>query len=232
MVYQARCMNQMNKMPMCVMPNMQSWSTVDFLNVFVMWTVMMVAMMIPSAVPMVLVFASINRKRQERQDPFVPTWNFLLGYLVSWVGFSVLATGAQWYLHSRALLCPLMISTTPLFSGIVLSLAGIFQFTPLKNTCLKHCQTPFHFIMTEWREGKLGAFLMGWQHGLFCTGCCWALMALLFVVGVMNLVWIAIVSIVVLLEKVAPQSLKLSPIVGFLLMGWGISMMLGKFVFN
>jgi predicted metal-binding membrane protein len=172
---------------------------------FVMWAVMMVAMMVPTAAPMILIFATLNRRRRDRQQPYVPTTIFLGGYLLVWTGFSALAMLAQWGLHSAALLSPMMVSTSPLLGGILLLAAGVFQWTPLKYTCLKHCRSPMGFLMTDWREGARGALMMGLKHGSYCTGCCWFLMALLFVAGVMNLLWVTAIMVFVLVEKIAPR---------------------------
>ena len=211
----------------CCIPRCQVWGARDFFAIFIMWAIMMVAMMLPTMIPMALTFAFVNRKRKEREDPFVPTWIFVAGYLVIWTLFSVLATALQWFLHNRALVSPAMVSASPLFNGLLLILAGVFQFTPFKNACLSHCRTPFNFIMSDWREGQWGALGMGLRHGFFCAGCCWVLMLLLFVLGVMNLWWIAVLSVFVLLEKMAPATFRLSAISGGLLIGWGIIFLVG-----
>jgi predicted metal-binding membrane protein len=223
LIYQAWGMSHCDQVLM-LMPDTRLWRPFDFFLLFVMWAVMMVAMMVPSAAPMVLVFASLNRQRRQNESPFVPTWIFLCGYLFAWAVFSVLATVGQWALHVMALLSPMMVSTNYLFGGLVLITAGIFQFAPVKNACLRHCQSPFDFIMTRWQEGRWGAFLMGLRHGAFCTGCCWTLMALLFVGGVMNLSWVALISIFVLIEKVAFKGLWFSRLSGGLLVIGGILM--------
>ncbi len=209
-------------------PDMAAWSPVQIIPLFLMWTEMMVAMMIPSAAPMILIFASVNRKRRADERPFVPTGIFLLGYLAAWTGFSALAAVTQWALHSRALLSPMMASTSPILGGTLLCAAGVFQWTPLKNACLTHCRSPLSFLMTDWREGKSGAFAMGLKHGAYCTGCCWFLMALLFVAGVMNMWWVAIISVLVLLEKAAPKGLWLGRIAGAFLVVWGAWVMVGR----
>jgi predicted metal-binding membrane protein len=156
---------------------------------------MMVAMMVPSAAPLVLIFARVNRQRRERESPVAPAAILLLGYVSVWAGFSAVATGAQWGLHSAALLSPMMVSTSPILGGMLLVLAGVFQWTPLKRMCLVHCRSPLAFLMAHWREGKRGPLVMGLHHGAFCVGCCWILMALLFVAGVMNLLWVAAIAV-------------------------------------
>jgi predicted metal-binding membrane protein len=204
------------------MPMMQSWNTIDFLLMFIMWAVMMVAMMVPSAAPMVLIFASVNRKRRDKDAPYVPTVVFVLGYLVVWSVFSIAATAAQWGLHEAALLSPMMSSSTPVLGGLLLITAGVFQWTPMKDACLSHCKSPLGFIMTHWKEGQWGAFFMGLHHGAYCVGCCWALMALLFVNGVMNLLWIAVLAALVLIEKVIHKTSWFPRVTGGLLVAWGI----------
>jgi predicted metal-binding membrane protein len=226
----ARSMSGMDMTPMHMgmgmsMPQMVSWSVMDFILAFVMWAVMMVAMMVPSAAPMILVFAAVSRRQREQHRPFAPTSVFLLGYVVVWSGFAVAATVAQWGLHSLALLSPTMVSTSPLLGGALLVVAGAFQWSPLKYRCLTHCRSPLGFLMSEWREGTKGAFITGLRHGTFCLGCCWALMTLLLVLGVMNLLWIAALTAFVLIEKVAPAGQWVSRVTAVLLVGWGVWMM-------
>ncbi len=209
------------------MPRMQAWGVTDFALTFVMWAVMMVAMMTPSAAPMILMFAGVNRRRRKQQVSYVPTSVFLLGYLAVWVAFSVLAALAQWGLHAVSLLSPTMASTSPVLGGVLLLVAGIYQWTPLKHACLSKCRSPLGFVLNEWREGRWGAFLMGLKHGVYCTGCCWSLMALLFVAGVMNLLWVAAIAGFILLEKVAPGGQRLGKVAGVLLAGWGALLVAG-----
>jgi predicted metal-binding membrane protein len=203
-------------------PDMQPWAASQLTPLFLMWTEMMVAMMIPSAAPTVLLFATVNRRRREQARPFVPAGLFLLGYLAVWTFFSAAAAVAQWALHAWALLSPMMVGTSPLFGGGLLILAGIFQFTPFKSACLAHCRSPLAFLTSEWREGRAGAFAMGVKHGAFCTGCCWVLMALLFVAGVMNMWWVAAITALVLIEKVLPRGLWLGRIAGAGFIAWGV----------
>jgi predicted metal-binding membrane protein len=229
MVYEARAMYHTGVCCCAGMkmsgPDTGPWSPGTLLPLFIMWAEMKVAMMIPSAAPMVLTFAMVQRKRREHHRPFVPTGVFLLGYLVIWTGFSVLAALAQWVLHATALLSPMMVNTSPILGGALLIAAGVFQWTPLKNACLTHCRSPLSFLMTDWREGKWGAFVMGLKHGTYCTGCCWILMALLFVAGVMNVWWIAVLTVLVLVEKVAPRGLLFGKVAGAFLAAWGVWMM-------
>jgi hypothetical protein len=161
------------------MPAMHAWSWVEVGALVIMWSVMMVAMMTPAAAPMILMFATIHRRRTAEGRPATPTAIFVLGYLVIWTIYSVVAALAQASLHAAALLSPAMAATSPLLAGGLLVAAGVFQWTPLKRACLAACRSPLSFLMTGWREGRAGAFVMGLRHGLYCLGCCWALMALL-----------------------------------------------------
>jgi predicted metal-binding membrane protein len=197
-----------------VMPRAAGWSPVDVALLFVMWAVMMVAMMTPSAAPMVLTFVTVNRRRSDSGRPAVSTSAFLLGYLAVWTAFSAVATAAQWWMHETAALSSGMALISPTSGGVVLLAAGIFQWTPLKQVCLSHCRSPLSFIMAEWREGAWGAWHMGLRHGAYCLGCCWVLMALLFVVGVMNLLWVAAIGAFVLVEKVVPHGEVVSRVGG------------------
>ena len=203
------------------------WGVVDFSLMYFMWAVMMVAMMVPSASPMVLTFAAMNRRLSQQTQPFVPTGVFLSGYLVLWFGFAALAALAQWGLHQGALLSSMMGHATPLVGGALLVLAGLFQWTPFKNACLKHCRTPLGFVMTEWREGYRGALVMGLHHGSLCLGCCWFLMGLMFVAGVMNILWMATVAAYILVEKVLPGGQWIGRIAGLGLVGWGLWSLVG-----
>lgn len=203
-------------------PDTSPWNAATLPPLFLMWAEMMVAMMLPSATPMILTFAKIQRNRREQEQPFIGTGMFVLGYLAIWTGFSAVAAIAQWVLHAKALLSPMMVSTSPMFGGGLLIAAGVFQWTPLKNSCLASCCSPLNFLMTGWREGRGGAFTMGLRHGFFCMGCCWFLMFLLFVAGVMNIWWIGAITILVLIEKLAPRGLWLGRIAGILFAAWGV----------
>lgn len=194
--------NSMNLMSKEIyMPKLGEWTLNDFFSALLMWSVMMVAMMLPSASPMILIFSAVNKKRFGEGKEFVPTWAFVVGYILIWIFFSVFASLLQWLLHTFAILSPELRIMSPLISGIVLISAGIYQFTSVKNVCLRNCQSPLGFIMEHWRDGKKGAFVMGLRHGFYCVGCCWVLMGLLLVAGVMNLLWIALITTFILAEK-------------------------------
>jgi len=205
-------------------PSVKVWTSVDLYLMFVMWVVMMLGMMLPSASPMILMFVRVNRNQAGTMGlvpPLVPVWVFVAGYVVVWSAFSLVAAIAQWALQYVGLLSPMMASANSIFAGFVLIAAGVYQWTPLKYACLRHCQTPMGFLMTRWRDGTGGAFQMGLAHGAYCVGCCWALMAMLFVGGVMNLVWIAVLAVLVLAEKIVPPGPWLSRSVGVVLVFWG-----------
>ncbi|MDB6038081.1 MAG: hypothetical protein JWM99_1922 [Verrucomicrobiales bacterium] len=205
-------------------PDSNTWAPSRLLPLFLMWSEMMIAMMTPSAAPMILIFASVNRKRREANRPFVRTAFFASGYIVAWSLFSAVAAFAQWLMHGFALLSPMMVGTSPRLGGALLILAGAFQWTALKQSCLVHCRSPLNFIMTAWRDGKAGAILMGLQHGIYCIGCCWFLMILLFVAGVMNLWWIALISVTVLIEKIVPRGVAIAKVTGIVGILFGLRM--------
>jgi predicted metal-binding membrane protein len=208
-------------------PDTKPWSVMAIVPLFLMWAEMMVAMMIPSAMPMILTFARVNRQRREHERPFVPTGVFVLGYLIVWSAFSLMAAVLQWALHGAALLSPMMKSNSAFLGGVLLIVAGLFQWTPWKRACLHHCSSPLNFLLGEWREGRTGALAMGIKHGAHCTGCCWLLMALLFVAGVMNLLWIAALTLLVLVEKLAGRAKWVGSAIGAVCVVWGAWMLLG-----
>ena len=204
------------------MPALHAWSWVEVGALVVMWGVMMIAMMTPAAAPMILMFSTIHRRRTAEGRPAVPTAIFVLGYLVIWTIYSVVAALAQAGLHAAALLSPAMAATSPLLAGGLLVAAGVFQWTPLKRACLAACRSPLSFFMTGWREGRGGAFVMGLRHGLYCLGCCWALMTLLFVAGIMNLLGVAFIAVAVLVEKVVPRGDLVGRLAGVVLVAAGV----------
>jgi predicted metal-binding membrane protein len=187
----------------------QQWTGAYWAIMVAMWWVMMIAMMVPSAAPMILLYARVTRHEQKSgrlAKGVVPTAAFVCGYLIAWLVFSVLASVLQFYLEGASLVhSMLMWSLNSWLSAGLLFAAGLYQITPYKQTCLRHCRSPAHFLSSHWRPGHLGALRMGIEHGAFCVGCCWALMALLFVGGIMNLLWIAGLAVVVLVEKVVPR---------------------------
>ena len=222
--------NQMYPMNMdalfFAMPMTPQWSWTDFVLLFLMWFVMMIAMMIPSVTPLVIIFTVINRKRLQQQNPYISSGYLLSGYFLVWAAFSLFATLLQWWLQRVSLLNPAMVTTSKILGGIILIAAGIFQFTPLKNTCLHNCRSPLGFIHQHWKDGKRGAIRMGIQNGIYCLGCCWILMMLLFVSGIMNILWIAIISLFVLIEKISSSVKVISLIAGIALIAYGIIILL------
>jgi predicted metal-binding membrane protein len=206
---------------MPALPGMESGGTPGVPWLAGMWAVMMVAMMLPSATPTILLFGNVTRRRQLEGRPAVPVAVFTLGYLAVWVFYAIVAAVAQWKLHRLALLSPSMAAASPVLAGGLLIAAGVYQLVPLKRACLSHCRSPLHFFSTEWREGVGGALAMGMRHGTYCVGCCWLLMALLFVAGVMNLVWVAVIAGFVLVEKLVPRGAWFGRLGGVALVVWG-----------
>jgi predicted metal-binding membrane protein len=208
-VHQAMMMDEMEAamwrdMNMSMNGMEPSWTLFDALPLLAMWSAMMAAMMMPGASPMIAAFATINRRRRERSAPYVPTAVFLLGYVIAWTGFSILATALQWLLQMTGLLTTMMQSASYAWSAALFFAAGLYQFSPLKERCLTYCRSPDGFILSEWRDGGLGAMVMGLRHGLFCMGCCAGLMLLLFAVAVMDLRWVAALTALVTAEKLLP----------------------------
>jgi predicted metal-binding membrane protein len=198
------------------------WTAVDGVMMFIMWAIMMVAMMLPSAAPMILIFARVNNNQRDKGNAYVPTVVFASGYILVWALFSAAATVLQWGLQQTALLSPMMVSTSSYLGGGLFILAGVYQWTPLKQACLKHCRSPLAFVMHHWRAGSWGAFRMGLGHGAFCLGCCWSVMALLFVGGVMNLIWVAVITIFVAAEKLIPYGPWAGRITGLAMIAMGV----------
>lgn len=188
----------------------------------IMWGVMMVAMMLPGATPMIMTYLKIHQRRTASHKAIAPTWVFLAGYLAVWTAFGAAAALVQWALHHNVLLSSAMGNVGPLAGAALLMLAGIFQFSHLKQACLGKCQSPVGFLLTEWREGLSGAFIMGIRHGAFCAGCCWALMLLMFVGGVMSLAWMSGLAVYFLAEKLMPRPRLLSHIAGTALIVAGV----------
>lgn len=194
----------METMDQATLMGLRPWGVLDFWMMFLMWAAMMVAMMVPTAGPMALIYAAVARKSARQGNPLVPTVVFVSGYVVLWTFFSLAASLAQWALDRAALLSPMMVATSPELGAGLLIGAGIYQLTPAKEVCLRQCRAPAHFISEHWRSGRAGAFRMGVVHGIYCLGCCWLLMGLLFFGGVMNMIWVAGIMFFVLAEKVLP----------------------------
>jgi predicted metal-binding membrane protein len=213
------------------MPAAQPWTATDFAFTFVMWAIMMVGMMTPSAAPMILLYARVANHAVQHGRALASSLWFSLGYLLGWTGFSVIATVAQGLLHRAALLSPMM-SLGNSASGIVAIVAGIYQWTPLKRACLQHCRAPANFIQHHggFRPGTGAAVRFGLLHSVYCIGCCWALMALLFAGGVMSIFWIAALAVLVLIEKVIPGGEMISKVVGAGLVAFGIWLLAPAFL--
>jgi predicted metal-binding membrane protein len=207
------------------------WTATYATVMFFMWWIMMIGMMLPSAAPMILLHAKVNRtsaKRKGLQWSLLPTGAFTLGYLSAWAIFSALATTLQWSFEGIGVLSPMMMnSTNQVFAGLGLLFAGVYQITPLKHACLEHCRSPVGFLSQHWRPGTWGTFQMGIRHGVYCLGCCWGLMAILFFGGIMNLYWIIGLALIVLAEKVLPHGPRLGYAIGGLLSLWGAGVLLG-----
>jgi predicted metal-binding membrane protein len=200
------------------MPTSSDWSVAETVAIFSMWAVMMAAMMLPSALPMIVAFAQMGARSRERARVGM----FVAAYLLVWSLFSIAAAVLQWLLQRAGWVDPMILSTSAALDAVLLLIAGAYQFTPLKRVCLATCRSPFGFLLGEWKPGMAGAFRMGVRHGLLCAGCCWALMALLFVGGVMNLAWVAALSIVVAVEKLAPAGDRIAPVLGGALIAAGL----------
>jgi predicted metal-binding membrane protein len=197
------------------------WTPGYAVLMFFMWCVMMVAMMLPSAAPMILVFATVNRRQRDSGHPCVATGVFAMGYVAAWAGFSLVAVILQWAFERAGMLSPMLVATNATFGGLLLLAAGVYQLTPIKHACLRRCRSPLAFLGSCWRPGAGGAFRMGLVHGAFCVGCCWFLMGLMFFGGVMNLYWIAGLALLALLEKTVPAGHWLGCAIGVALLVWG-----------
>lgn len=208
------------------MPQRHGWTSLDLALTVLMWAVMMIAMMTPSVTPTVLLIATIERRRGEAR-PAARAATALAGYFAVWAAASIVAALAQWTLHDAALLDGPMGRLAPRVAGVVLIAVGLYQWTPIKAACLGLCRSPVETVADFWQPGARGAFLLGLRHGLYCLGCCWALMVILYVTGVVNLVWVALLSILVLAEKLLPRGFRLGRIAGLGLMAWGMVLAIG-----
>ncbi len=219
---------QMASLPineMWVLPDATGqWNTSDFTASYTMWAVMMAAMMLPTALPMVKVFSRACQKKYRTDQPY--TLLFIFAYLLIWFLFSIILTLLQWQLHSHLLLTRMMESNNTGLTALIFITAGIYQFTEQKNACLHHCKSPLGFLLNFWQQGKYGAFKMGLIHGKKCLSCCWAQMLIMFAVGVMNIMAMALITLFILLEKTLPINEKIfSVITGIFLCLWGIELL-------
>lgn len=226
LIYQSWHMAQLSMGQMWMPPaRLVAWPLPELLGVFAMWAVMMAAMMLPSIIPVIKAFV-----RYTDRDPAASDWHTLWfsgGYLIVWIGFSVLLTGVQWLFHGLTWLSPMMENNQTYVAAAIFILAGIYQFSPRKNACLQHCRTPFGTLLHQWRSGKLGALMMGLNHGMTCLGCCWAQMLIMFAVGVMNIAGMVMITLWVILEKgslIGPK--KLSYGSGLVFLFWGFCLVL------
>lgn len=196
------------------------WTPRYAVLMFFMWCIMMVAMMLPGAAPMILLFAKVNRKQRDTGRPYVATSLFAIGYLAAWAAFSLVAMILQWSFQRIGILSPMLAATNAIFGGSLLFAAGLYQLTPIKHACLRRCRSPLGFLAAHWRQGARGALRMGIVHGALCIGCCGFLMGLMFFGGVMNLYWIAGLAGLVLLEKTIPAGHWLGYATGVALLLW------------
>ena len=204
-------------------PSSGSWVLSDFVLLFLMWSVMMIAMMTPSILPMLMLFTTLNARNKSKGKDTSSTLLLLAGYLMSWVLFSLVITLPEYAMHKSGLLNPMMEPTHAYLGSVMLVIAGIYQFTPFKDACLTVCQSPLTFLMNNWRDGNLGTFLVGYKHGFYCIGCCWALMLTLFALGVMNIMWVMVLTIFVLFEKLSYKNpLLFRRVAGYTFILWGI----------
>lgn len=206
-------------MPMSIWP----WTLSHAALMLLMWIVMMAAMMLPSAMPTILLYRTIvNREINKSGNSPLRTVLFVTGYLAIWLSFSVAAVVLQFLLEWAELLSPMMEATSERLSGLIIMAAGIYQISPLKAACIDHCRSPLEFVLNHWRKGNVGAFAMGMHHGIYCLGCCWSMMLLLFVGGLMNYLWIAGIALFILVEKLAPGGHRLSRLAALPLIFWGL----------
>lgn len=212
-------------------PAVKRFDVTDMLLTFVMWFVMMVGMMVPAVTPTILLYARVGRMAALQQKPFAPAGWFAGGYFLAWAGFSLGATAAQIGLRDGLLLTAMLKSASDLLSGIALIVAGLYQWSPWKNACLEHCRAPLFFIQRHggFRPQAEASLLLGVRHGLYCIGCCWALMVLLFVGGVMNIAWIAGLAVLVLAEKLWSRGRRLSRLVGVVALSGGLFLIVQHF---
>jgi predicted metal-binding membrane protein len=232
-IHQSQSMSTHASMEMQMSMNMKNQPMILEASLFLaMWTIMMIAMMFPAVAPMVLLFSTVHEKRKATNENFIPTWVFLLGYLLVWAFFGVFAYFVDTLIGQLVMSFPKLQSYGPIIGGVVLIISGLYQLTPLKNACLTHCRSPLHFIMHKWREGYLGSLVMGIDHGAYCLGCCWGLMLVLFVVGMMNIAWMGILALIIFVEKISKQGVIISKFVGGFLILLGFLLAINPKIFS
>lgn len=232
LLYMSWAMDNMDTVDMWMPPvaGVRLWTLYDFLMLFLMWAIMMVAMMLPSAIPTILVFMRLHKTRLHKQNraasvrwsPALATGVFISGYLAAWTFYSFIVSIIQWQMHDAGLFNPMMTGNSYLLSGAIILAAGIYQWTPVKDNCLRYCRSPLAFLLAEWRENSWGQLRMGLRHGMYCVGCCAFLMAILFAVGVMNMLWVVLLTVLVALEKTLIPPHASSVVVGGALSIWGV----------
>lgn len=203
------------------------WGPAEVGGAFAMWAVMMAGMMLPTALPVTLALAAASRGRGGEGRPLLPVGAFAGGYLAVWSLYSLVAAGAQWLLQRGAWLSPRALALGPLAGGVLLVAAGAFQWSPWKDACMMKCRSPLGFLLSCWRPGASGAFAMGVRYGGYCVGCCWLLMALSFALGIMNLLWMAAVTLLMVAEKAAPFGPAVTRVAGLALAAWGVGLVAG-----
>ncbi len=209
-------MSGMNKM------NSSPWSIEIIFSNFLMWSIMMVAMMIPSAIPAISLYESMVKKNAEREIFLPAVWIFVLGYILIWTAFSLVITVIQALFLSLDWINMMLVSKSIFLTSAILIMAGIYQWLPIKSICLEKCRTPLNFFLGNWKKGNSGALLMGIEHGSFCLGCCWVLMFMLFLAGVMNLIWVALITVFVFIEKVFPKGNLIGKTAGIIMIVAGL----------
>jgi|TARA_B110000881_G_C18563117_1_gene511010 predicted metal-binding membrane protein len=210
-----------HNMSVNTMSGMRNWTLEDYFMMFIMWAVMMIGMMVPTSIRAVKIYSRIAKKTTNSSNGVAATYWFILGYIIIWTGFSILAAALQGVLSNLGMLSPMMVSSSSYLGASLLIAAGLYQLTPWKDACLTHCQSPAMYLAGRFGPRVIDGIKLGVQHGAYCLGCCWLIMSLLFVGGVMNLLWIAAITGLVLFEKLLPPKIKLTRISAVLMIGAG-----------
>jgi predicted metal-binding membrane protein len=224
--YLIQLASNMSAMDMAAVSAMRPWLAIDYLMMFIMWAVMMIGMMVPTALRSVSIYAHIANQAKNTGSPVAATYWFIFGYVLVWTGFSLLAATLQGVLTAFGLLSSMMVASSAYLGAGLLITAGLYQLSPWKDTCLQHCQTPALFLAGRFGPRIADGIKLGIHHGAYCLGCCWLLMALLFVGGVMNLLWIVLITAFVFLEKLLPLQFRLSHVAAVLMIVTGTGFLL------